>query len=124
MEDEQIAVKMLSELKRLQRRDPDKPRPDVGWMLAILDVVRECDEENEKENKMYEFTNVGYAEMQKMPEGKEKAICYGVSGLLTDGGHHKQWAIEEMLKALGVDLNILRKELREDEYDWYDGIAP
>jgi len=81
-------------------------------------------EENEKENKMYEFANVSYKAMQEMPEGKEKAICYGVSGLLTDGGHHKQWAIEEMLKALGVDLNVLRKELRDDEYDWENGIAP
>lgn len=78
---------------------------------------------------MYEFTNVGYQEMEEMPDGLEKAICYGVSGLLTDGAHHKQWIIEEMLKALGVNLDILREELNEpdengDYYDWEEGCPP
>lgn len=76
---------------------------------------------------MYEFTNVGYQEMEEMPDGLEKAICYGVSGLLTDGAHHKQWIIEEMLKALGVDLDVLRDELRTPDkngntYSWNKGI--
>lgn len=58
----------------------------------------------------------------------EHAISLGISGLLTDGGHHKQWVIEEMLKLLGVDLKMLKEVMgSEDEkngYDWEDGIAP
>ena len=57
-------------------------------------------------------------------EGFERAISMGVSGLLTDGGHHKQWIIEEMLKLLGVDLETLREILQKDNYDWDDGIDP
>ena|SRR3990167_7672900 len=52
-----------------------------------------------------------------------------VDGLLTDGGHHKQWYLEKILKVIGVDLIKLRKELntpnkKGDYWDWEDGIAP
>jgi len=65
-----------------------------------------------------------YVETEAMPNGKQKAIEYAIHGLLTDGGHHKQWILEEILKALDVDLVELRKELQADDYDWDDGIAP
>lgn len=68
--------------------------------------------------------DVGYAEMESMPPGTEKAIQYLVSALVTDGGHHKTWCAEEALKALGVDLDELRRELNKDDYDWEPGIAP
>lgn len=42
-----------------------------------------------------------------------------VEGLLTDGGHHKQWYIEQMLKALGFDVDELEKK-----YAFERGIAP
>ena len=49
----------------------------------------------------------------------------GVEALFTDGGHHKQWYIEEMLKLLGVDLQAMRiEQLEEDWCDWEPGIAP
>jgi hypothetical protein len=44
--------------------------------------------------------------------------------LLTDGEHHKQWYLEEILKALGYDLEDLRKEENEKGYDWDIGIVP
>lgn len=47
-----------------------------------------------------------------------------VDGLLTDGGHHKQWYLEEIIKALGMDLDTIREDLRDNDYDWEDGIAP
>ena len=47
-----------------------------------------------------------------------------INGLLTDGAHHKQWYLEEILKAIEVDLLELRKELQEDDYSWEEGIAP
>lgn len=60
-------------------------------------------------------------------EEKIKQLC--IDGLLTDGAHHKQWYLEEILKVLGVDLVKLREELQTpdekgDYYDWEDGIAP
>jgi len=56
----------------------------------------------------------------------EKAKTLATNGLLTDGGHHKQWYLEEILKALDVDLGELRKELNSEEpaYDWEPGIPP
>lgn len=65
-----------------------------------------------------------YEEIESMPNGKQKAIEYVINGLLVDGGHHKQWILEKVLKALDVDLIELRKELQADDYDWEDGIAP
>lgn len=47
-----------------------------------------------------------------------------IKGLLTDESHHKQWYLEEILKVLGFDLAVIRKELQADGYDWEDGIAP
>jgi hypothetical protein len=46
-----------------------------------------------------------------------KAISLATDGLLTDGDHHKQWFLEEILKALDVDL--LKKDC-----GWEEGIAP
>jgi deoxyribodipyrimidine photolyase len=54
----------------------------------------------------------------------EKAIDLATDGLLRDGGHHKQWFLEEILKALDVDLDQLRKDLLANDYDWEEGIAP
>lgn len=43
--DEYIAMKMLTRFKELKREDPKKPRPDIGWMLEILEVVRHYEKE-------------------------------------------------------------------------------
>jgi len=45
--------------------------------------------------------------MKKKVKKTIKALA--LSGLLTDGGHHKQWYLEEILKALGYDLKDLRE---------------
>jgi len=55
----------------------------------------------------------------------EKAQELAVDGLFTDGGHHKQWYLERVLEALGVDLQAMRLEqLQEGWMDWEEGIAP
>lgn len=38
--DEFIAMKMLTRFKQLRREDPNKPQPDIGWMIELLQVVR------------------------------------------------------------------------------------
>lgn len=68
--------------------------------------------------------NIGYDEMNAMPNGKEKAIQYAVSGLLVDGEHHKQWCFEQVLEALGEDLKDIKKNLAELDYGFEEGIAP
>jgi hypothetical protein len=54
----------------------------------------------------------------------EKVKELATNGLLTDGGHHKQWYLEEILKALDVNLDELKKELNSEDYDWEPGIPP
>jgi hypothetical protein len=54
----------------------------------------------------------------------ERAISYCISGLLTDGAHHKQWFLEQTLKALGVDIVVLTKIALDNDYGWEKGIAP
>lgn len=57
-----------------------------------------------------------------------KDMC--VDGLCTDGGHHKQWFLEQILLRLGFDIKQLKKEAwdeiedPDDGYSWKDGIAP
>ncbi len=46
-----------------------------------------------------------------------------IDGLCTDGSHHKQWYLQQILKALGFDEKKLKEEEYKD-YDWEDGIAP
>ena len=47
-----------------------------------------------------------------------------VGGLLIDGGHHKQWHLEQILIALGVDLEQLWIDLKSKGHEWEHGIAP
>ncbi len=79
--------------------------------------------------------DVGYQDMDDMPTftgdplSVARAVNFAISGLLNDGGHHKQWALEQVLESLGIDLKELRSVLMESEnedeqYDWEDGIAP
>lgn len=69
--------------------------------------------------------NLGYMEIDAMEPGPEKAAQYAICGLLTDGAHHKQWCLEEVLTALGVDMDDLRQRLiHEEQCDWEPGIAP
>ena len=57
-----------------------------------------------------------------------KDLC--VDGLMTDGEHHKQWFLEEILKKLGFDLVKISRDIIEeegedsDEYEWARGIPP
>lgn len=49
--DARLAVKMLSYLKNMNRRNPHKGRlmGDVGWMSDLIDMVRDFDKENKND---------------------------------------------------------------------------
>lgn len=66
--------------------------------------------------------DVGYEEIAAMPPGVERAVQYAVCGLLTDGAHHKQWCLEEVLKSLGEDPRKIAASL--PDYSFEEGIAP
>jgi hypothetical protein len=56
---------------------------------------------------------------QKQPQTLVQLV---LEGLTTDGAHHKQYYLEEILKALVVrpeELVVLH-----DEWHWEQGIAP
>lgn len=57
-----------------------------------------------------------------MKKEELKELC--ISGLLTDGGHHKQWYLEKILEKLGYSLEEIRQELLKEDYEWEEGIAP
>lgn len=42
-----------------------------------------------------------------------------IEGLCIDGGHHKQWYLEEVLRMLDKDVEKMR-----EMHDWDKGIAP
>ena len=45
-------------------------------------------------------------------------------GLIIDGGHHKQWFIEEALEMMGYDIKEIRKELEAEDFYAEEGIPP
>lgn len=47
-----------------------------------------------------------------------KDLC--LAGLYTDGAHHKQWYLEQILMLVGFDL----KSLQRQDYAWDEGIPP
>jgi len=63
-------------------------------------------------------------EILEMPNGVEKAREFAISGLLTDGGWHRQWYLERILEALDVDLKELQITLAIGDYVWEKGVAP
>ena len=58
---------------------------------------------------------------QMKEQDKERLIAILIEAGLIDGAHHKQWAIDQALRALlGVDYEFL-----SDVHDnWDQGIAP
>jgi len=65
-------------------------------------------------------------DLDSYPPSPNKALHLAHIGLFIDGGHHKQWFLEEILKALDVDLDELRAAYEQNsEYGaWESGIAP
>ena len=49
----------------------------------------------------------------------DKAKRLVLEALYTDGGHHKQWYLEEIGKALGIDIKSEYEKIK-----WEEGIAP
>jgi len=45
-------------------------------------------------------------------------------GLCIDGGHHKQWYLEEVLTLMGYNIEDIRKELDDEGYYAEEGVAP
>ena len=55
---------------------------------------------------------------------KERIKELVIDGLITEGGHHKQWYLEKVLEEIGYNLEKIREELIKEDYDWDKGIPP
>ena len=64
--------------------------------------------------------------MELLPEPGliEKLQDLAMDGLLTDGGHHKQWYLEQIMEMLGINLDRLAEEFKLYDCEWEPGIAP
>lgn len=55
---------------------------------------------------------------------KETRILeFVIDGLLTDGAHHKQWYLEQILTTIWGSTEYIRDLLKE-KYNWESGTAP
>ena len=68
--------------------------------------------------------DMGYEDIDKLDPGPNKAMKIAEAGLFIDGDHHKQWHLEQILVALGVDLDKYRDYMLQNDYDWEDGVIP
>jgi len=63
--------------------------------------------------------------IEKLESEKDKAIAWAVYGLACNEDHHKQWFLEKVVEALGVDIEELRAEAHRLGMLWWEaGIAP
>jgi len=64
--------------------------------------------------------------MKRSPEADliKKVTDLALDGLLTDGGHHKQWYLERILETLGIDLDWLVEAVKSADGELERGIAP
>ena len=82
-------------------------------------------------------TEVFGADWKALPPSVDRAVGMATQGLFIDGGHHKQWFLEQVLEALGVELDDIRQQIvdasnaAEPDEDplapedaWEAGIAP
>jgi len=55
----------------------------------------------------------------------EEAIQLALDAIFTDGEHHKQWYLDQIIRLLIADDEEYKK-LRKDakDYGWDEGIAP
>ncbi len=67
-----------------------------------------------------ELLDLRIGELEKLPPSISKALALAINGLYFDGGHHKQWFLEQVIEALGSDLAMVLTEIG----NWEDGIAP
>lgn len=78
-------------------------------------------EENEKsiaEGQSLLNAGLGVSELRTSLDLATKELLHG---LLTDGGHHKQWALEQAFRALCTDDYVDHAKIK---LQWEDGIAP
>ena len=60
-----------------------------------------------------------------MTEFKENTIVdLCLKGLYTDGAHHKQWYLEEILRAATSEETLGILKYVKEMGDWEDGVAP
>ncbi len=62
--------------------------------------------------------------IQKAWDAFFKIEDWATAGLLTGESHRKQYCLEQILIAMGIDLTELRTKLNVEGYDWESGIAP
>lgn len=56
---------------------------------------------------------------QDKPRNTMRDLC--IEALTTDGAHHKQWYLEQILLAL---ISERRFAMLQEKYQWNEGIAP
>lgn len=65
-----------------------------------------------------------------MTEKEERALALAVDGIFTDGGHHKQWYLDQIVRVITGDnyeQYVATEKDGEDgpeTYLWEEGIAP
>jgi len=60
-----------------------------------------------------------------MEDASKKAAELAMEGLFIDGGHHKQWYLEQIARILlGDEFEKQVSALAEEGYEYEPGIAP
>ncbi len=64
-----------------------------------------------------------------MTEKEQKALDFIMEWGGIDGGHHKQWVLDQLVRILADDYDAWVVEAKAGEdgpesYDWDEGIAP
>lgn len=100
----------------------DPPTGDAPALTALAEEVRKLRtaiSETLTNKDPTSETDKYYADNWCDP--RNKAVKLLIHGLTTDGGHHKQWYLEQVFRALCEDAYV---DVARLEFQWEEGIAP
>ncbi len=128
------AIEMIvSQRSRIKELENEKPLFDGLTAERRIVSLKERIEELEQFYRVVRLRNEKYAdevqELEKALEAKDKALDMIFEWGGIDGGHHKQWLLNELVKVLADDHGEWIKKFNDgedgaDTYEWDEGIAP
>lgn len=84
-------------------------------------ALQEASEEYAMLKAQFDALNKLYLEVSELRKALDPVTKALLHGLITDGAHHKQWALEQAFRALCMDDYV---DQAKAEFQWEDGIAP
>ena len=123
----------LEKIERvIYQGDMDSSYPDPEWYYRLNFLTSKGENFTVDGDLIRKMLENGLGEIDELDEdsgGNEDpvkvAVQFALDGMFTDGGHHKQWYLKQILKTLLTPEEYAAKVIEmAPDYGWDEGIAP